>query len=69
MVCENVRFLKIVEFLDAPHPRVTRLVNRNVMPHMFPGPDKTAPTRETTDREVKIYRMFNLKKKVNPTSG
>jgi hypothetical protein len=62
-VCEFVRFTKVVEYLDPPHPRVTRLVKRNVMPYMFPGPDTTPTTRESTCREVKIYRMFNLKKR------
>ena len=64
VICEFVRFTKVVEYLDPPHPRVTRLVKRNVMPHNFPGPDATKPNRETTEREVKIYRMFNLRKKV-----
>jgi hypothetical protein len=53
-----------VEYLDPPHPRVKRLVKRNVVPYNFPGPDTTPPNREISDREVKIYRMFNLKKRV-----
>mmetsp|Transcript_17997 Transcript_17997/g.30263 ORF Transcript_17997/g.30263 Transcript_17997/m.30263 type:complete len:256 (+) Transcript_17997:130-897(+) len=62
-VCEYARFLQVVEYLDPPHPLVTRLVKRNVQPYNFPGPDtKHKPNRERVELEVKRYRMFNPKK-------
>ena len=61
VTCEFVRFMTVVEYLDPPCPLVTRLVKRNTLP--FPGPDKTKPNRERTDREVKILRMFTAKSK------
>lgn len=64
MVVEFARFMTIIEYLDAPSPMVTRLVFRNNAPFNFPGPDKTKPVREQVESEVKIYRMFNLKKRV-----
>ena len=63
-VCEFGRFMNIVEYLDAPNPMVTRLVRQNSIPFNFPGPDKTKPNRDVSDRDVKIYRMFNLSRKV-----
>lgn len=64
LVCEFVRFTKVEEYLDPPCPRVSRLVKRNVIPHNFPGPDATPPNRAVTSREMKIFRMFNVKKRV-----
>lgn len=63
MVCEFARFMTVVEYLDAPSPLVSRLVVRNHEPYMFPGPDKSKPLRERVQKEVKIFRMFNLKKR------
>jgi len=59
MVCEFVRFMGVVEYLDAPSSIVSRLVCRNQFPYNFPGPDRPKPQREAVDKEVKIFHMFN----------
>jgi hypothetical protein len=61
LVCEFVRFMTVVQYLDTPAPRVSRLVYRNSDPYNFPGPDHTPPTRDRMDPEVKAYGMFNPK--------
>lgn len=63
MVCEFVRFMGVVEYLDAPSSTVTRLVSRNNFPYNFPGPDRTKPQRESVDKEIKILHMFNYVRK------
>ena len=57
--------MSVVEYLDPPTPLVSRLVFRNNLPFGFPGPDKSKPNRDCTEPDVKKYRMFNLKKKID----
>lgn len=57
--------MSVVEYLDPPTPLVSRLVKFNSIPFGFPGPDKTKPNRKCTESDVKKYRMFNLKKKID----
>lgn len=55
----------VVEYLDPPSPIVNRLVSRNHLPFNFPGPDKSKPNRPRTENEVKKYRMFNFRKRID----
>ncbi|KAJ1430678.1 hypothetical protein B484DRAFT_430501 [Ochromonadaceae sp. CCMP2298] len=58
-VCEFVRYLSIVEYLDPPHPTTSRNLVGYVQPHNFPLPDNQPPNRNRTGKFVKKFRMFH----------
>jgi hypothetical protein len=58
--CDNAMAMKIVQFLDPPHPIQARLSTKYVEPHFNPPADYTKPTRERSDHWFKVNRFFHL---------
>jgi hypothetical protein len=58
--CDSAMAMKIVQFLDPPHPIQARLSAKYVEPHFNPPADYTKPTRERSDHWFKVNRFFHL---------
>lgn len=52
--------MKILNFLDPPHPVPKRLCDRYVEPFFFTPADKTPPNRLRSKKHFKLNRFFTL---------
>jgi hypothetical protein len=55
---EYVKFMGIVEFLDPPCSVPNRQCAGYVEPHYFPGADRHPPSRQVSERNIKMDRSF-----------
>jgi len=59
-VYEYVKFLGIVNFLDAPATISKKQAERPVHPYMYPMADKPLPLRRAVDRRIKVDKAFDI---------
>lgn len=59
LIVENAKMMKIVDFLDPPHPVAKRLCDRYVEPFFFTPADRRKPNRETSGSSFKLNRLFD----------
>ena len=59
-VYEYVKFLGIVNFLDAPSTISKKHAERPIHPNMYPMADKPLPLRRPVDRRIKVDKAFDI---------
>jgi hypothetical protein len=59
MLVQNAKIMKIVTFLDPPHPVPKRLCDRYVAPFFYNPADRQKPNREISTKSFKINGLFD----------
>ncbi len=60
LTVEFAKAMKIVEFLDPPHPVAKRLCDRYVAPFFYTTADRASPNRLRSDKFFKINKFFSI---------